>query len=590
MESAIVIGLLVIAIILFSTERLSVDVVTLLLLIVLVLTGILDSREAFDAFSSDFIIMLASIFVITTAIESSGIMDFVTEYVSKTKTAEVVGIILWMTPLTALFSGLMNNTTLTALMIPPLLSISRKFNIAPSKLLMPMAFASIVGGCWTILGTSTNIAVRGYLFQEGYGQLGIFSIAPIGLVMIVVFVVYMFTIGRFLIPEREAGKLLEDYKLREYMSEVKILKGSSLIGQKVYESGLVNSGFRILGIIRDKTKFYPGRNSTFNENDLVLVNGNMKDLLAVKETSGISIMADTLDVFYKKKGNNDELQLMEVLIPAASSLVGKTVKKADFRKRYGLMVVAVHRAGKLLFQTIGSLRLQPGDLLLVQGHAERFINLSDQHNLVLLDAHKINPNRIRKGIATIIIFALAIVSTSFGIVSSDIAFLSAAVATVLLQIMNANEVYDAIDWKMLVLIGGMAAFGTAMQNSGADILISDSFLSLFEPFGPKGIMFSFMLVTVLLTQPMSNAASALVVLPIALQAAIALGVNPLTFGIAVMLSASVSIITPFEPSCLLIYSPGRYKFSDFIKVGGPLTALLLAVIFLMVPIFWPLDG
>lgn len=587
MESAIVIGLLVIAIILFTTERLSVDVVTLLILIVLVLTGILDSREAFEAFSSDFIIMLASIFVITTAIESSGIMDFVTEYVSKTKTAEVIGIILWMTPLTAIFSGLMNNTTLTALMIPPLLSISRKFSIAPSKLLMPMAFASIVGGCWTILGTSTNIAVRGYLFQEGYGQLGIFSIAPIGLVMIGVLVVYMFSVGRFLIPDRETGKLLEDYKLREYMSEVKILKGSNLIDQKVYESGLVNSGFRILGIIRDKNKFYPGRNTTFKENDLVLVNGNMKDLLAVKETSGISIMADTLDVFYKRK-NNDELQLMEVLIPAASALVGKTVKKAEFRKRYDLMVVAAHRAGKLLFQTIGSLRLQPGDLLLVQGHAERFMNLSDQHNLVLLEAHKINPNRIRKGIATLIIFAAAIVLTSFGIVPSDIAFLSAAVATVLLQIMNANEVYDAIDWKMLVLIAGMTAFGTAMKNSGADILISDSFLSFFGPFGPKGIMLGFMLVTVLLTQPLSNAASALVVLPIALQAAISVGVNPLTFGVAIMLSASVSIITPFEPSCLLIYSPGRYKFFDFIKVGGPLTLLLLAVIFLMVPMFWPL--
>lgn len=589
MEIAIVIGLLIIVIILFATEKLSIDIVTLLALIVLVLTGILEPKEAFEAFSSDFVIMLASIFVITAAIENSGIMDFVTESISKTKTAEVMGIILWMTPFTAVVSGLINNTTLTALMIPPLLNIARKFDLAPSKLLMPMAFASIVGGCWTIIGTSTNIAVRGYLFQEGYGQLGLFSIAPIGLVMIAVFVVYMFTIGRYLIPERKGGKLLEDYKVRDYMSEVKILPGSNLIGQKVYESGLTNSGFRILGIIRDNNNFYPRGNSTFQEDDLVLVYGNVKRLLAVKEKSGIAIMADTLDTFYRD-GKNNEMHLMEVLIPASSNLVGKTVRRAGFRTRYGVMVVAVHRAGNLLFQTINSLRLQPGDLLLVQGSAKKLADLTEQHNLVLLEAHKINPNRIRKGIVTILIFAAAIVLTSVDVVSADIAFLSAAVATVLLRIINPEEVYSTIDWKMLVLIAGMTAFGAAMENSGADVFISRGFISAFDGFGPEGIMLGFMVITVLLTQPMSNAAAALVVLPVALQSAVTLGVNPLTFGVAVMLSASVSIITPFEPSCLLIYSPGRYKFSDFIKVGGPLTVLLLIVIYLMVPVFWPMSG
>ncbi|GAB3646236.1 SLC13 family permease [Echinicola sediminis] len=589
MEIALVIGLLVIAVVLFATEKLSIDIVTLLVLIILVLFGVLNPREAFSAFSSDFIIMLASIFVITAAIEISGIMDFLTEYVSKTKTAEVVGIILWMTPLTALVSGLMNNTTLTALMVPPLLGIARRFNISPSKLLMPMAFASIVGGCWTIIGTSTNIAVRGYLFKEGFGQLGIFSIAPIGLTMVGVFVIYMFTVGRFLIPDRKVSKLLEEYKVRDYMSEVKILKGSNLIGQKVFESGLSNSGFRILSIIRDKVKFYPDDTSEFRENDLLLVYGNVKDLLAVKEKAGISIMADTLNSYYKNE-QNDEMHLMEVLIPAISNLVGKTVKKAEFAKRYGLMVVAAHRAGNLLFQTIGSLRLQAGDLLLVQGTAKGFANISDQHNLVLLEAHKINHNRIRKGIITIALFASAILLTTLEVIPSDIAFLSAAVTAALFRTINPEDVYRAIDWKLLVLIGGMTAFGTAMENSGADVFISEQIISVFKPFGEKGIMLGFMVITVLLTQPMSNAAAALVVLPVALQSALMLEVNPLTFGIAIMLSASVSIVTPFEPSCLLIFNAGKYKFSDFIKVGGPLTLLLLAVIFFMVPLFWPLKG
>jgi len=587
-EIAIVIGLLVLAVVLFSTEKFSVDVVTVFMLIVLVLTGIIDSKEAFAAFSSDFIVMLAAIFVLTSAIETSGVMDVLSDSVSKTRAAKLVGVLLWIMPFTAFLSAFMNNTTLTALLIPPLLSIARKSNINPSKLLMPMAFANIVGGNWTIIGTSTNIAVSGYLAKEGFGQLGIFSIMPIGLIMSGVYMVYMIAIGRFLLPDRAPGKLLEDYKVREYMSEVKILTGSGLVGQKVYESSLANSGFRILGIIRNEHKFYPGWNSTFQEDDLVLVNGNVKDLLAVKEKSGIDIRADTLDVFYSA-ASKDSMQLSEVLIPAKSRLIGNTVKATKFREHYGLVVVAIHRSGLNLTQKIGSVRLQVGDMLLVQGTAEKIADFHDQHNLLLLDDYQINPNRVRKGIITMVLFVLAVVLGSLEIIPLDIAFLSAALGTVLLKVIKPEEAYLNIDWRLLVLIAGMTAFGTAMKNSGADLWISNGFISVFDRFGPTGIMLGFMIITVLLTQPMSNAAAALVVLPVALQSAASLKVNPVTFAIAVMLSASISIITPFEPSCILIYGPGKYKFIDFIRVGGLLTLILMAVIFFLVPVFWPLS-
>lgn len=589
MEIILVIGLLVLAVVLFATERFSVDVVTLFMLVVLTIAGILSPGEAFEAFSSDFIIMLAAIFVITAAIETSGVMDVLSEKFGKLKASEATGVLLWMMPFAAFLSGFVNNTTLTALLIPPLLGISKKGRISPSKLLMPMAFANIVGGNWTLIGTSANIAMSGYLAKEGFGQLSLFSIAPIGFVAFVVFMIYMLVIGRFLLPDRTAGSLDEDYKLRDYMSEVKILQGSHLIGQQVYESDLVHSGFRILGIFRQGRKFYPESDSVFEEEDMVLVNGNVRDLLAIKDTSGIDIVADTLDVFYFT-GKKDHMQLTELLIPGDSGLAGKTIKETDFRRRYGLVVVAVHRAGTNLMQKIGSIPLQVGDMLLVQGTTERLAEFNDQHNLVLLDEHVVNPKRVRRGFAVIGLFLVAVVLTSLKIIPPEIAFLSAALGAIMLGIIKSEEAYRHIDWRMLVLIAGMTAFGTAMKNSGADVFISNHMITLFDQFGARGILLGFMIITVLLTQPLSNAAAGLVVLPVALQSAQSLGANPLTFGVAIMLTASVSVMTPFEPSCILIYGPGKYKFTDFLKLGGLLTVLMMAVIYFLVPVFWPMFG
>lgn len=588
MEIAIVLGLLVLAIVLFSTEKMSVDVVTLLLLVVLATTGVITAREAFEAFSSDFIIMLASIFVITHTIESSGVLDALSDKISKTKTAKTFGVLVWMMPFTGLLSAFMNNTTLTALLIPPILAIAKRSSLSPSLLLMPMAFASIIGGTCSLLGTSTNIAVSGYLAKEGIHSLGIFDITPIGLVLMATYLLYMLTVGKWLLPERKSSELIENYKVREYMSEVKILPGSKLIGQSVYDSSIANSGFIILSIIRGDKNFYPYKNSHFEENDLVLIKGNVKDLLAVKDKNGIDIVADIL-WNNQNIGEKRNLQLREVLIPVKSELNGQTVKSADFRNRFGLVVVAINRIGHNFTQKIGSTELRGGDLLLVQGTPEKFVNLHGDHELIYLDEHPVSPKKIKQGIAAISLFVGAVLLTTFKVLPIDIAFVAAALGTVLLGIIKPADAYHKIDWRMLVLIAGMSAFGTAMKNSGADAFLARHVVLLFEGFGPSGIMFGFMLITVLLTQPMSNAAAALVVLPIALQSAEQLQVSPLAFGIAVMLSASVSIITPFEPSCILIYGPGKYKFIDFIKVGGPLTLVLMGIIYFLVPIFFPLN-
>jgi len=585
MEIAIVLGLLVAAIILFSTERLGVDVVTGLLLVVLVITGILSPGEAFAAFGTEFIVMLASIYVITAAVETSGVLNELAGRLSRSRPARMVGLMLWLLPFTALLSAFMNNTTLTALLIPPVLALAKKSKLPASKILMAVAFASIVGGTCTVIGTSTNIVVSAYLKEHGIATIGMFDFFGIGLVLVAVTVVYMLTLGRWLTPVREAPEEAATGKARHYTSEIHVLPGSSLIGTSVGASELTASGFEVLSVKRGRQQIFSALGMRYQEGDVVLVQGDLDTLLAVKEKAGIDIVADEL---LAEQGNSQGLKLTEVLIPVSSDLVGRTIKQTRFLERYGLAVAAIHRAGERLTSHLGKLKLRVGDVLLVQGSPDALRTLNDQHNLILLEEHTPDPLRVRKGYLTIGLFLVAIALSATGLVPTAIAFLSAAIATVVLRITESVKAYASIDWRLIVLIGGMTAMGTAMVNSGADVFLSTGVMRLCAPLGVQGTLAGFMVLTVLLTQPMSNAAAALVVLPIAISTATALEVSPVTFGMAVMLSASISLITPFEPSCVLVYTPGRYRFLDFVRVGGPLTMLLLVVVFFMVQRQWPL--
>lgn len=448
---------------------------------------------------------------------------------------------------------------------------------------MPLAFSAVVGGNCTLIGTSTNVAVSGYMSKVGLAPLGMFEIAHIGIIMTIIFMAYMMTLGKRLLPDHQDIALQESYGMRDYLSEIIILPQSQLIGQRVFTSNLSQMNFRILVLIRDQHRLEPTATTLLEEGDLLLVEGKMENLLQVKETAGIQIKADTLG-FYDK----EDLQLGEILIPARSPLVNSSIRDINFRQRLGLVVLAVHRSGQTLREKISNVVLSVGDLLLVQGPGERFDYLKRSNEVMVLGEYKPVQNARKKGLLTLVFFMLSVLIATLGLLPLSVAFVAAAIGTVLIRAIPIEKAYQQIDWRLLILIAGMSAFGTAMAKTGADVFISKHIINLFEPLGVIGIMGGFILLTVMLTQPMSNAAAALVVLPIALQSAQALHVNPRTFAIAVMLAASVSLITPFEPSCILVYGPGKYRFWDFMKVGSGITLVLMLVILLLVPYFWPL--
>ena len=594
MEIAWVLGLLLLALVLFASERVSVDLVTLLLLLALVMSGVLSPTEAFAGFGSEIIVILASIFVLSGALRQTGMMDTVGEVVGRLVHGHLRWFNLVSKAVVSFVSAFMNNTTVTAVFAPTISGVAKKVGINPSRVLMPVAFASILGGTCTLIGTSTNMAVSGYIERQGLEPVGLFETAPVGIVAVVVGILYMLLVGERVLPDHPDETLSEEYAIREYLSEVSVLEGSPLVGQHVFASELARWEMRVLEVLRGAARLIPDATTLIEPRDTLLIQAPVTQIAAKLQALGVELKplqdVETLQ--------NDNIRMAEALVTASSSLVGHTLKEADFRLKHGLTAMAIYRHGHALRDKVGAIRLRVGDLLLVHGPRRRFASMERQSDLWILGDVVPAPDRGFRRWWVVAFFAGAVLASVFDLVPLSIAVLTAAVLTLLTRCITVEEAYGAIDWRLIILIGGMTVFATAMDDdhSGAARFLADGLVSLVgplvaglsDPWGPMVVIGGFFLLTIALTQPLSNAAAALVVLPVALETASQIGVNQRSFAIAIMMAASISLITPFEPSCILVYGPGKYRFWDFVKVGLPLTLILLVVILLMVPWLWPL--
>ncbi len=587
MEAAIVIGLLIIAVIFFATEKVSVDLVTLGLLCVLVLSGILTVSQAFAGFGNEVIIMLGSIFVIGAALRETGVLDQLGHVLARATGGHPGRVVAGMMTTVGGVSAFMNNTTVTAMFLGPVIGLARRLGISPSRLLMPLAFSSLLGGTCTLIGTSTNVAVSAAMVKMGMPAVGMFEITPVGIVLLCVGLVYMILIGMRWVPERDRTDGQTDATpMREYLAEVVIRPGSPLIGQEVYASDFSVLEFQVVKLRRANEEMDVSPHVRFELGDVVLVAGKVQNLIKVKKIEGIDIVED-LDLLHSGVDMKDA-SIAEVVLTPRSSLVGQTLRHSNFRRRSGLSVLALLRGDLTLSDHMADVPLQAGDMMLLQGPFDRMRQFEAASEMVVITEHSVSENAQKRGVAVLIAFALAVILSSFNWIPPSIAFLLVALLALATRCITLDTAYENVDWRLLILIGGMTAFGAAMAKSGADLLIAQTITGWLQPYGSIAVLAGFTILTVLLTQPMSNAAAALVVLPIAIKAAESMGANPRAFAIAIMLSASISVLTPFEPSCILVYGPGKYRFSDFIKVGGGLTLISVILILLLVPLFWPL--
>jgi di/tricarboxylate transporter len=587
MQIAIVLILLVVAVVLFSFDVLALDIVALALLSALLLTGLVRPEDAFAGFGSDTVIMICGLFVLTDALVRTGVVEAMGRILHRRGGDNPYRLAILIMVAVAVLSAFISNTAATAVFVPAVIGLARRAKISPSKLLMPLAFASILTSSVTLISTSTNIVISGLLAARGMPPMGMFELAPVGIPITIAGLAYMFTLGMKLIPNRAQENLEQNYELRDYLAEVVVLPDSPLVGKTLAESNLGSEMDLVLvAIIREgDRKIVPHAQEVLRAGDVLLVEGSAQEIIRIKDTAGLEIKADFKlpeDMF-----NTENVQLVEAMVMPGSDLRGRTLNGVRFRHRFGLNVLAINRRGTILHSKLSSIPLRIGDVLLLEGTQKDIQRVIDRGYFTLLD--DISEKRPRpKAKLAITIFVAAIAIGTFKLLPFAAAIVIGTLLMLLARVITPEEAYNAIDWRIIVLIGSMMAFGAAMDTSGAASFLAHNIVSFAGKYGPEVVLGAFFLLTVMLTQPMSNQAAALVLLPVAIETATTLHLNPRTFAMMIAVAASCSYLTPLEPSCVLVYGPGRYKFIDFFKVGALLTLIIFAVSMVLVPIVWPL--
>lgn len=589
-EMNILITLLIMffAVVLFSIEIVSVDIVSILVVLALIFFRLLLPEQAFLGFSNTALVMIGSILIMTSGLIKTGIADRLAHFILNWSGDRPRRLLFIFLITVGLISSFINNVAATAILLPSAVSVARVAKINPSKLLMPLSFGSMLGGMCTLIGTSTNIAVSEALSAYKIAPFSLFDFTPIGLIILFCGILFFVTVGYLLLPDREKETVIEDYGIREYLSELKVMPASPLVGTRISEGAFGKlHDLSIVGIHRDGKNIYiPGDHFIIEGGDSILVIGSIENLARADQIDGVEIKSGF------KHSDKDlepgDVRMVEAVIAADSLLEGKTLKDLNFRHTYGLSAIALYRHGTCLREKVGRIPLRVGDVLLLQGVGDRIDALGDVLKLIIIG--DVTPERFRtkKAGMALVIFLASIIAGAAGIIPISVSFLTGAVLMVLSKCLYTDEVYKSVNWHLLILIGGMISLGIAVEQTGTAKFLADLIIALTADYGIYALLGSFFILTVILTQPMSNVAAALLILPIAIHTAQKLGVNPKTFAMTVAIAASCSFITPLEPASVLVYGQGRYRFLDFIRVGLPLTIVAFIVAMIFIPIFWPL--
>ena len=584
------------ALIFFSTEWIPPDVVALGVLLALILTGLLPPEKAFSGFGNDAVVMIFGLFVLTSALSRTGVIDMAGRVILRHVGTDENRLLIVVMGSTALLSTFISNTASTAFFLPLVLGISEKLRVSASRLLMPLAFSAVLASSVTLISTSTNIVISGLLVQYKMEPIGMFEITPVGLPILIAGLVYMLVVGRRLMPVRgHPDDLIADFGKRLYLTELVILPGSPLIGKTLSESGLGHDlDLTVLWIVRGKERhryLVPKAQEILETGDELLVEGKREDILKIKEKTGIEIKADykLSDPQFKA----EEMSLVEAVLLPRSSLLGRTLKQARFRHEYGVQVLALYRHGESLFRKISEIPLRVGDVLLLQGHRSRIARISrmERDNLLhVLGTLSLERPNMRRAPIAIFIFIGALAAASFNLVSLPVSLLIGVFMAFLTRCISPARAYRDVEWRVLILIGSMLGLGIAMQHTGAAQFLAEGIAALTGEAHPVWLLTGFFFLAVVLTQPMSNQAAAIVVVPVAIQTALHLGLNPRTFAMIIAVAASTSYITPLEPACLMVYGPGGYRFTDFVKVGSLMTLIVYGISIFLVPWVWPLNN
>ena len=531
-----------------------------------------------------------AVFIISGGLTRSGVADVIARFILRLAGRNPVRLTVLIMLTVGVMSAFMNNIGAVAILLPAVVSVAREMKVSPSKLLIPLAWASLMGGNITLIGTPPNILAASILTNyPDIPDFRFFDFAPMGLVVLTTGILYMLFVGRRLLPERTPGTgLAQDYPVRAYLTEVQLTEDSPALGRKVRDVDW--SGLNVLHIYpATGEQLNPRSDRLLEAGDLLLVESPADNLLNATQSLGLApVPAGKQEFAHIPDGS---LQFAEVVLAPKSNHNGKTLAEIDFRARQGLSVLAIRQAGQTFFSRLAEIPLQIGDSLLIEGSAPRLQALRRDPDFLMLDTYPpLEPRRTRKAPLTVIILLLGLAMVTLGWLPVPVALLIGAILMVLSGALDMNEAYQSIEWKSVFLIAGMLPLGIAMENTGTAQLMADWIVGVIGGWGPMAVLAGIYIMTGLLTEVMSNAAATVLVTPIAIDAALRLGADPRAFVIGVVLAASTSFLMPIGHQVnVIVFGPGGYKFSDYTRVGIFLNAILLVVVLVVLPIFWPLN-
>ncbi|MEL7160576.1 MAG: SLC13 family permease, partial [Bacteroidota bacterium] len=569
------------AVVLFVTEWLTVDLVAMLIIVALVTTGVISAGEGLEGFSNGATLTVAFMFVLSAALLKTGALQLLAGSMADRFRRRPRYALLLMMLLVAVVSAFINNTPVVAVFIPIVGRIAATARINPAKLLIPLSYASILGGMCTLIGTSTNILVSGVAQAEGLRGFSVFTLAPVGLVLLLIGVIYLTYLGSSLLPDREAdASLAEQFALHDYLAEIVILDNPKLAGQRIMDSPIVREmDMDIIEVRRGNDNFtLPPGDFRLATDDTLKVRcnrekiKNLKDWVRLVDHSGsVRVMGTGLE--------RDNSSLVEMVVTPNSEFVGKTLRQVDFRRSYRAVPLAIRQREATLNEQLYSLPLMAGDVILaeVKTHYLAELQRIEQRRespFILLSSDAIPDfKRGRFWFVLLTIVGLVGLATA-GIAPISISALAGVCFLVLGRTISMQEAYEAIDWKIVFLLAGALSLGKAMSNSGLDERVANLLTGSVSHYGIYVFIAVLYLVTNLLTEVMSNNATAALLAPVAIAAAQGLGIDPIPLLVTVSIAASASFMTPVGyQTNAMVYSAGRYRFWDFTRIGGPLNLI-----------------